>query len=707
METNQGTNKELASNVESALKQNQHRYQLHDPHMETTFRFNRADEAQKKAEELGATRFQHVTADGSIQQVDKVDGQWYMRAEPTPPQKRMQPPSPEDKPLAAAQKADDIEAIREIEARAALREKAAGRIDPQLVQNMATADAHAFRRIENPDLQAGAAAMIADNARDIPDYKTALDKAIPGYPGAAEQIKEAMQPTYAEQMAGLKADIADQNTNMHQALREMSPAQQKEAGAAEPPAAPAAPTAGQDKDFKTEEYSRAQAERIGEAKKWTPEAAANNARLDANLLAQSGDDWTRNAQLRDMARFADANPHYLAALKQEHPKVAEQVNELRDAMRQQIDSAALDRATRDADAFDTPKREVIENSITDGREYAQTPAEAAHALLTRHASIEDVAKLDDKTAAQLARDDVADMRQSKDLASAELIAAALRDSPAYRAEFVKTDSGLAQDVVAQVAGQDLDQAKGREGDRQERFENLKQTVDSAAAEVESKIPPALESRYVTVQEGATTAFYDRNAPKAVPEFTDKGKSLTTSTNDKTVAADMVKLAASKGWTPLQVKGSEEFRRQAWLEASVQGIGVKGFKPKEADLALLKAMHAERQSNKIEVAPATGPSRSPAPEPMAKPAPAQTTPQHSQAESIRSLSTTEKIKVAAAEKVFLHAVRGLPSDEQQKLLSNLQQKLADPANVNKLPTPKHYTKDHEAGAGASRQSNRER
>lgn len=695
------TTKELASNVESSLKQDQHRYQLHDPHMETTFRFNRADEAQKKAEELGATRFQHVAADGAIKQVDKVDGQWYMRAEPTPPGKSMLPPAAEDKPLASVQKAVDIEAIREIEERAELRAKAAGRIDPQLIQQMATADAHAFRRIESPDLQAGAAALIADAAREVPDYKTALDKAIPGYPGAAEQIKEAMQPTYAEQLAALKSDIADQNTNMNQALRDMSPAQPKEATA---PAAPESPAADF-KDFKEQEYSRLQATRIGEAKAWTPDVAADQARKDVNLYAQS-DDWTKSAQLRDMALIADANPHYLAALKQDSPKIAEHVDELRDAMKKHVESAALDRATRDADAFDTPRREVVENSISDGREYAQTPAEAAQALLSRHTAIENVAQLDDKAAAQLARDDVADMRQSKDLASAELIAAALRDSPAYRSEFVKTDAGLAQDVVAQVAGQDLDQSKGREGDRQERFEQLKQTVDTAAAEVESKIPPALESRYVTVQEGATTAFYDRNAPKAVPEFTDKGKSLTTSTNDKTVAADMVKLAASKGWTPLQVKGSEEFRRQAWLEASVQGIGVKGFKPKEADMALLKAMHAERQTNKVEAAPvAAGQSKTQ--DAPAKNAPAQTQAISDKADSVRNLSTTEKIKVAAAEKVFLHAVRGLPAEQQQKLLNNLQEKLADPANVNKLPTPKHFTKDHEAGAGASRQSNRER
>lgn len=47
-----------------------HPFHLHDPTMDTTYRFAEADEAIGKARELGATRYQHVQNDGTVLQVD-------------------------------------------------------------------------------------------------------------------------------------------------------------------------------------------------------------------------------------------------------------------------------------------------------------------------------------------------------------------------------------------------------------------------------------------------------------------------------------------------------------------------------------------------------------------------------------------------------------------------------------------------------------
>ena len=114
---NQG-GKELAERIKANLAETQHRYELHDPFAETTFRFQTAEAATAKADELGASRFQHRDADGSVKQVDKVDGQWWVRNEPLPPQNSQQAPAQDDKPLASVQEAIDRDSLRAIEARA-------------------------------------------------------------------------------------------------------------------------------------------------------------------------------------------------------------------------------------------------------------------------------------------------------------------------------------------------------------------------------------------------------------------------------------------------------------------------------------------------------------------------------------------------------------------------------------------------------------
>jgi hypothetical protein len=49
-----------------------------------------------------------------------------------------------------------------------------------------------------------------------------------------------------------------------------------------------------------------------------------------------------------------------------------------------------------------------------------------------------------------------------------------------------------------------------------------------------------------------------------------------------VIRDMVSVVQHRQWESLQVRGSVEFRREAWLEASVRGLEVQGYQPTELD-----------------------------------------------------------------------------------------------------------------------------
>ncbi|WP_439400362.1 LPD7 domain-containing protein (plasmid) [Bradyrhizobium sp. PMVTL-01] len=49
-----------------------------------------------------------------------------------------------------------------------------------------------------------------------------------------------------------------------------------------------------------------------------------------------------------------------------------------------------------------------------------------------------------------------------------------------------------------------------------------------------------------------------------------------------VIRDMVSVAQHRQWEEIHVRGSVEFRREAWLEAGARGMNVKGYQPTELD-----------------------------------------------------------------------------------------------------------------------------
>jgi hypothetical protein len=81
-------------------------------------------------------------------------------------------------------------------------------------------------------------------------------------------------------------------------------------------------------------------------------------------------------------------------------------------------------------------------------------------------------------------------------------------------------------------------------------------------------------------------------------FEDKGSKIATSTTDKRAIEDMVAYARAKQWDSLKLTGSQEFRREAWLQAESQGIKTQGYTPKEADIAALGSLREARTTNTI-------------------------------------------------------------------------------------------------------------
>lgn len=103
------------------------------------------------------------------------------------------------------------------------------------------------------------------------------------------------------------------------------------------------------------------------------------------------------------------------------------------------------------------------------------------------------------------------------------------------------------------------------------------------------IPDALKKRYL---HSGNRFFYRDDENKLA--FEDHGRKLATEHNDPHVAASMVDLATAKGWTSISLKGTEEFKREAWLQAKLKGIDVQGFQPRDVDMARLQDLRGERE-----------------------------------------------------------------------------------------------------------------
>lgn len=122
-----------------------------------------------------------------------------------------------------------------------------------------------------------------------------------------------------------------------------------------------------------------------------------------------------------------------------------------------------------------------------------------------------------------------------------------------------------------------------------------------------RLPSDMQERYLPV--GDKMYFREK---RDVVAFVDKGDKLHTPSKDPALAVTLVRIADERGWNDIRVKGTEEFRREVWLEASARGITVDGYKPAPIDKAELEIRARQFEArNAVEQRAATFKTRSPA------------------------------------------------------------------------------------------------
>lgn len=92
-------------------------------------------------------------------------------------------------------------------------------------------------------------------------------------------------------------------------------------------------------------------------------------------------------------------------------------------------------------------------------------------------------------------------------------------------------------------------------------------------------------------------FHFKDQPQRIA-FKDKGSRMVSASNDERVAHAMATMAEAKGWTTIRVSGHPDFQREVWLEGSLRGIEVRGFKPQQKDLDELDTRLDKRSRNSV-------------------------------------------------------------------------------------------------------------
>ena len=75
-------------------------------------------------------------------------------------------------------------------------------------------------------------------------------------------------------------------------------------------------------------------------------------------------------------------------------------------------------------------------------------------------------------------------------------------------------------------------------------------------------------------------------PDGTRAFTDRGRWLTTPSENTEVIRSLVAIAQARGWSEITVRGTERFRKEAWFAARTAGLEVRGYRPSEFEQAHL-------------------------------------------------------------------------------------------------------------------------
>ena len=86
--------------------------------------------------------------------------------------------------------------------------------------------------------------------------------------------------------------------------------------------------------------------------------------------------------------------------------------------------------------------------------------------------------------------------------------------------------------------------------------------------------------YIAEKRGTRTYYADYQQKREVMRA--DGNRISTKLDDKQAVTAVLDLAAARGWNRVRVRGTEDFKRETWVQAQVRGMAAEGYKPSATD-----------------------------------------------------------------------------------------------------------------------------
>ena len=111
-------------------------------------------------------------------------------------------------------------------------------------------------------------------------------------------------------------------------------------------------------------------------------------------------------------------------------------------------------------------------------------------------------------------------------------------------------------------------------------------------------PDSIAKRYyVEEKRGERQYFEDYKKTNLAMRATDT--SIMSKREDLNTIRAMLEIVEARGWHSVEIAGSAEFKREAWIEASARGLEGRGFSPSDADRQEVDRRRNERvQANQV-------------------------------------------------------------------------------------------------------------
>jgi hypothetical protein len=105
------------------------------------------------------------------------------------------------------------------------------------------------------------------------------------------------------------------------------------------------------------------------------------------------------------------------------------------------------------------------------------------------------------------------------------------------------------------------------------------------------VPEHIHARYIKVG----NKYHFTNGDLA---FADRGRGLSTRLENTEVIRDLIAIAKERGWNDIALGGTARFRKEAWQQANLAGLTVRGYRPSELERAqLVRLMSRERDDGR--------------------------------------------------------------------------------------------------------------